>query len=62
LLPLQHTALHQEAAFSLTNVVHQAEVATAMSYCIVNGLIMADAALKQTGLVNQVAALDCDTY
>ena len=58
----EYAVLHREAVCSPTSGFHHAEYATAMGYCSFNGLMVAALALKQAGLVNRVAVLDCDAH
>ena len=58
----EHAVLHREVVCSPTSGFHHAEYATAMGYCTFNGLMVAALALKQAGLVQKVAILDCDAH
>lgn len=58
----EHAVLHREAVCSPTSGFHHAEYATAMGYCTFNGLMVTALALKEAGLVNRVAILDCDAH
>jgi len=58
----EHAVLHREAVCSPTSGFHHAEYATAMAYCTFNGLMVTALALKEAGLVNRVAVLDCDAH
>ncbi len=58
----EYAVLHREAVCSPTSGFHHAEYATAMAYCTFNGLMVTALALKEAGLVNRVAILDCDAH
>jgi acetoin utilization deacetylase AcuC-like enzyme len=53
---------HKTVACSPTSGFHHAEYDRNMGFCTFNGLMVAAVALKEAGLVNKVAILDCDAH
>ena len=58
----EHAVLHREVVCSPTSGFHHAEYGSAGGYCTFNGLMVTALALKDAGLVNRVAILDCDAH
>lgn len=58
----EHSVLHREVVCSPTSGFHHAGYGTAAGYCTFNGLMVTALALKDAGLVNRVAILDCDAH
>lgn len=56
----EHAVLHQEVVCSPTSGFHHAGYRSDGGYCTFNGLMVAAMAVKDAGLVNRVAILDCD--
>jgi acetoin utilization deacetylase AcuC-like enzyme len=53
---------HNAVVCSPTSGFHHAEYRKAGGFCTFNGLMVAAIALKDAGLVNRVAILDCDAH
>ncbi len=58
----EHAVLHREVVCSPTSGFHHAGFSEAGGYCTFNGLMVAALAMKDAGLVNRVAILDCDAH
>ena len=58
----EYAVLHREVVCSPTSGFHHAEYRSAGGYCTFNGLMVTALALKDAGLVNRVAILDCDAH
>lgn len=58
----EHAVLHREVVCSPTSGFHHAEYSSSGGYCTFNGLMVTALALKDAGLVNRVAVLDCDAH
>jgi acetoin utilization deacetylase AcuC-like enzyme len=58
----EYAVLHNEVVCSPTSGFHHAEYRNAGGYCTFNGLMVTALALKDAGLVNRVAILDCDAH
>ncbi len=58
----EHAVLHREVVCSPTSGFHHAEYSRSGGYCTFNGLMVTALALKDAGLVNRVAILDCDAH
>ena len=58
----EYAVLHKEVVCSPTSGFHHAEYRKSGGYCTFNGLMVTALALKDAGLVNRVAILDCDAH
>jgi acetoin utilization deacetylase AcuC-like enzyme len=58
----EHVVLHREVVCSPTSGFHHAEYRKSGGFCTFNGLMVTALALKDAGLVNRVAILDCDAH
>lgn len=58
----EYAVLHREAVCSPTSGFHHAGYRQAEGFCTFNGLMVTALALKEAGLVNRVAILDCDAH
>ena len=58
----EHAVLHREVVCSPTSGFHHAEYSMSGGFCTFNGLMVAALAMKDAGLVNRVAILDCDAH
>ncbi len=58
----EYAVLHREVVCSPTSGFHHAEYSSSGGYCTFNGLMVTALALKDAGLVNRVAILDCDAH
>ena len=58
----EYAVLHREVVCSPTSGFHHATYRSAGGYCTFNGLMVTALALKDAGLVNRVAILDCDAH
>ena len=58
----EYAVLHKEVVCSPTSGFHHAGFSAAGGYCTFNGLMVTALALKDAGLVNRVAILDCDEH
>jgi acetoin utilization deacetylase AcuC-like enzyme len=58
----EHAVLHREVVCSPTSGFHHAEYRMSGGFCTFNGLMVAALAMKDSGLVNRVAILDCDAH
>jgi acetoin utilization deacetylase AcuC-like enzyme len=58
----EYAVLHRQVVCSPTAGFHHAGFSEAGGYCTFNGLMVAALALKDVGLVNRVAILDCDAH
>lgn len=58
----EYAVLHQQVVCSPTSGFHHAGYRMSGGYCTFNGLAVAALALKDAGLVNRVAILDCDAH
>ena len=58
----EYAVLHNAVVCSPTSGFHHAEYRNAGGYCTFNGLMVTALALKDAGLVNRVAILDCDAH
>jgi acetoin utilization deacetylase AcuC-like enzyme len=58
----EHAVLHKEVVCSPTSGFHHAEYRHCGGYCTFNGLMVTALAMKDAGLVNRVAILDCDAH
>jgi acetoin utilization deacetylase AcuC-like enzyme len=58
----EYAVVHREVVCSPTSGFHHAGFSEAGGYCTFNGLMVAALALKDAGLVNRVAILDCDAH
>lgn len=58
----EHAILHREVVCSPTSGFHHAGYRRAGGFCTFNGLMVTALALKDAGLVNKVAILDCDAH
>lgn len=58
----EYAVLHKEVVCSPTSGFHHAEYRSSGGYCTFNGLMVTALALKDAGLVNRVAILDCDAH
>ncbi len=58
----EYAVSHGEVVCSPTSGFHHAGYRKAAGFCTFNGLMVAALALKDAGLVNRVAILDCDAH
>ena len=58
----EHAVLHRVVVCSPTSGFHHAGYRSAGGFCTFNGLMVAALAVKDAGLVNRVAILDCDAH
>jgi len=58
----EHALLHREVVCSPTSGFHHARYGRASGYCTFNGLMVTALAIKESGLANRVAILDCDAH
>jgi acetoin utilization deacetylase AcuC-like enzyme len=58
----EYAVLHKEVVCSPTSGFHHAEYRRSGGFCTFNGLMVTALALKDAGLVNRVAILDCDAH
>jgi acetoin utilization deacetylase AcuC-like enzyme len=58
----EHAVLQKDVVCSPTSGFHHAEYRKSGGYCTFNGLMVTALALKDAGLVNRVAILDCDAH
>lgn len=58
----EHAILHREVTVSPTSGFHHAGYRRSGGFCTFNGLMVTALALKDAGLVNRVAILDCDAH
>lgn len=58
----EHAIIHNEHTLSPSSGFHHAGYDFAGGYCTFNGLIVAAMALREAGLVDRVAILDCDHH
>jgi acetoin utilization deacetylase AcuC-like enzyme len=58
----EYAVLHNEVVCSPTSGFHHAGFSEAGGYCTFNGLMVTALALKDAGMVNRVAILDCDAH
>ncbi|WP_158558980.1 histone deacetylase [Rhodoferax lacus] len=58
----EYAVLHRQAVCSPTSGFHHACYSGAGGYCTFNGLMVTALALKDAGLVDRVAILDCDAH
>jgi len=58
----EYAVLHKEVVCSPTSGFHHAGYQQCGGYCTFNGLMVTALTLKDAGLVNRVAILDCDAH
>jgi acetoin utilization deacetylase AcuC-like enzyme len=58
----EHAVLNREVVCSPTSGFHHARYNRAGGFCTFNGLMVTALALKDAGLVNRIAILDCDAH
>jgi acetoin utilization deacetylase AcuC-like enzyme len=58
----EFAVLNKQVVCSPTSGFHHAEYRNSGGYCTFNGLMVTALALKDAGLVNRVAILDCDAH
>ncbi len=58
----EYAVLHREVVCSPTSGFHHAGYRQSGGFCTFNGLMVTALALKDAGLVNRVAILDCDAH
>lgn len=58
----EYAVLHREVVCSPTSGFHHAGYRRAGGFCTFNGLMVTALALKDAGLVNRIAILDCDAH
>lgn len=58
----EHAIIHRTTTCSPTSGFHHAGYGFGGGYCTFNGLMVAALKLKQDGLVNKVAVIDCDAH